>query len=170
MSRIAKSSLVGLLCLGAIATMVSSIGDSPDLEPVLDPDDYSMTPGGQAYVAFMVPRRDRLIDESSAVSSLVAERGRNRIGLRGRGSRINALTSEIMDWNSSNSVPDRFRGTHGLLVGAADELSGSINEAQSAFLRLDFEGMGDLATRFERASATVRTVRDPLPVPVHEPS
>lgn len=161
--KVGKLLMVGMFCLGALMTLVVSLGDAPTLEQMPASGDHSLTASEHAYLAFMLPRLDRLIDEATAVSSLVDDRSRNIVALSGYGNRINVLTTDIMEWDDGNEVPDVFLASHASLLRAAGELHVLIDEAQSALLRFDFTGVGDLIPRFDSAVSTAQTVRDTLP-------
>lgn len=160
----------GMLCLGAFMTLAGSVGDTPALDRIPASRDYSLTATEQAYVEFMVPRLDRLIDEATAVSSLVDERSRNIFALRGYGNRITALTTDILEWDDGNEVPETFLSSHGSLLRTTEELQALIGEAQTALLRFDFAGVGDMIPRFESAISTAQAVRDALPPAAGSPS
>lgn len=160
----------GILCMGAIMTLVGSIGDAPTFERISNPGNHSLTDPEQAYLAYMVPRLDRLIEEVTAVSSLVDERSRNIIALQGYGNRITTLTSDIIEWDDENEVPDDFLPSHASLLRVAGDLRGLVDEAQGALLRLDFAGVGDMIPRFEGAVSTAQRVRDALPSGAGSPS
>ena len=160
----------GMLCLGAVMILVSSIGDAPTFVDGPASRDDSLTAAEQAYLEFMVPRLDRLIDEATAVSSLVDERSRNIFALRGYGNRMTALTTDILEWDDGNEVPESFLASHGLLLRTAEELQALIGEAQAALLRFDFAGVGDMIPRFESAISSAQAVRDALPPAAGSPS
>lgn len=113
----------------------------------------------------MVPRLDRLIQESTAVSNLVDGRSRDVLALSRHGSRITGLTNAIAQWDSSNQVPGRFRSAHASLLASADELETLIGEARRSLMSFDFSKMRDLVPRFDKATATIQAVREALPVP-----
>lgn len=161
-SRMGKLVIVGVLCLGAVMTVIGSSEDAPTLEPLPYPRDHSLSASEHAYLAFMVPRVDRLIDEAMAVSSLVDERSRNIIALRGHGNRIAVLTADIVEWEDSKEVPVDFVASHVALLVVAQELDGLIDAAQSALVRLDFADVGDLIPRFNKAVAEAHVVQDAL--------
>lgn len=151
-------------------TWVGSTGTSPVLEQIPYSRDHSLTAAEQAYLAFMVPRLDRLIDEATAVSSLVDKRSRNIFALRAHGNRITALTSEITEWDDDEEVPGNFVASHESLLATANGLGALIDDAQGAFLRLDFAAVGDMIPRFNSTVAAVQTVRDTLPSAGDSPS
>lgn len=170
MSKMGKLVISGILCLGGVMTLVGSTEDSPALETAPYSRDRSLTTAEQAYLGFMAPRLDRLIDEATAVSSLVEERSRNIIVLRGHGNRITALTNEIIEWDDDKEVPGDLLASHSSLLAVADELNRLIDEAQSAFLRFDFAGVGEMIPLFDSAVSAARTVRDTLPSKGDSPS
>lgn len=145
-------------------TLVGSLEAPPTLEPIPVSRELSLTPAEQAYLAFMAPRLDRLIDETTSVSSLVDERSRNIIALRGHGNRIAALTTDIIGWDDDKEVPAAFLASHELLLTTAGQLDALIDEAEGALLRLDFAHIGDMIPRFDSAVAAAQTVRDTLPL------
>lgn len=165
MSRSRTWSLIAVLALGAVVTMVGAIRDAPVLGPVPGPGEASLLDGERAYLNFMVPRLDRLIQEGTAVSTLVNERSRDVLSLSRHGNRISALTSDILEWDSANAVPARFLSAHASLVASAEELETLIEEARRTLLTFDFSEMSMLVPRFDDATATMRTVRETLPVP-----
>lgn len=161
--NVRKLLIGGILCLGAIMMLVGSIGDAPTFQRIPGSEDHSLTDPEHAYLAYMVPRLDRLIEEATAVSSLVDQRSRNVIALQGYGSRITTLATNIIEWDDENEVPDVFLASHASMLRAAGDLQGLIDEAQSALLRLDFALVGDMIPRFESAVSTAQSVRDALP-------
>lgn len=156
--------VVGIVCLGAVMTLVGSLESSPKLEPVPLVQERSLTSAEQAYLAFMAPRLDRLIVETTSVSSLVDERSRNIIALRGHGNRITVLTTDIIGWDDDKEVPAEFVPSHELLLTTAGQLNALIDEAEGALLRFDFAGIGDMIPRFDSAVAAAQTVRNTLPL------
>jgi hypothetical protein len=168
-SRLDTVLLAGLLCIGSIATLVSSTDDTPSLEPISGPRDRSLTQAEQAYLDFVLPRLDLLIEEGRAVSSLVDQHSRNVVALRRHGNRITVLTTEIIEWDRDHVVPSRFLASHTVLVAAADELHTLIAEAQDALVRFDFSGVVDLIPRFDSALGTIQTARHALPLPAGFP-
>lgn len=169
-ANLRKLLIGGIVSLGAIMTLVGSVGDAPTLERIPDSRDRFLTDSEHAYLAYMVPRVDRLIDEATAVSSLVDERSRNVIALQGYGSRITTIATDIIEWDDENEVPDVFLASHASLLRAAGDLRGLIHEAQIALRRLDFAGVGDMIPRFESAVSTAQSVRDALPPADGSPS
>ncbi|HEV2067268.1 MAG TPA: hypothetical protein VGR08_10550, partial [Thermomicrobiales bacterium] len=110
------------------------------------------------------------IQEGTAVSTLVNERSRDVLSLSRHGNRISALTSDILEWDSANAVPARFLSAHASLVASAEELETLIEEARRTLLTFDFSEMSMLVPRFDDATATMRTVRETLPVPDYRAS
>lgn len=165
MSRSRIWSLVAIVALGAVMTLAGAIQHAPVLSPVSSFEDTTLLATERAYLNFMVPRLDRLIQEGTAVSTLVDERSRDVLALSRHGNRISALTSDILEWDSANAVPARFRSAHSSLIASAEDLETLIVEARRALLTFDFSDMSTLAPRFGDATATMRRVRDTLPVP-----
>lgn len=155
--------LGGMLCLGSLMIAVGTIEDAPELPAASYADNQSLTAGERTYLSFMVPRLDRLVDEVSAVSSLVSKHSRNIIALRGHGSRITALTREIIEWDDDNTVPADFLARHRSLIATTERLQELIDDAQNAFLRLDFESITDMIPRFDSTAVAVQTARDTFP-------
>jgi len=110
-----------------------------------------------------VPRLDQLIEEATSVSALVDERSRNFFALQGHGNRIMALTTDIIEWDDENKVPDAFVASHSSLVRTATALQGLIGDAQGALRRFNFQGVDDLIPRFDSAVSDARAVRATLP-------
>lgn len=164
MPRSRPWTLVAILALGGVLTIVSSLQDAPVLERPPDGGDPSLHTTERAYLDFMVPRLDRLIQEGSAVSTLVDGRSRDVLALSRHGFRISALAGEVIDWDSTNPVPSRFLSTHASLLASAHELEALIGEARQALLTFSFNDMSTLVTRFDDATATMRNVREMLPV------
>lgn len=156
--------IVGIVCLGAVMTLVGSLESSPKLEPVPVAQELSLTSAEQGYLAFIAPRLDRLIVETTSASSLVDERSRNIIALRGHGNRITVLTTDIIGWDDDKEVPAEFLASHELLLTTAGQLNALIDEAEGALLRFDFARMGDMIPRFDSAVAAAQRVRNTLPL------
>lgn len=151
-------------------TLLTSIHDAPSLELIGGSRDRALTQLEQAYLDFMLPRLDRLVEEGTVISSLVEDHSRNVVALRRHGSRITTLTTAIIEWDTHNAVPARFLASHAMMVAAADELQTLIREAENAFMQFDFGGVAELIPRFDTAIETVRTARDSLRNPPPSPT
>lgn len=159
----ARLLLTGVLGLGAIMTLLGSPVNVPALPSVSYSENQSLTAAEQAYLAFIVPRLDRLIEEVTEVSTLVDRHSRNIIALRSHGNRITALTREIIEWDDENAAPVSFLARHESLIATVGELQRLIDDAQRAFARLDFDRITAMVPRFNSAATATQTIRNTLP-------
>jgi hypothetical protein len=142
---------------------VGSIQDDPSLGSVRLETAPDLDGDERAYVEYVVPRLDRLIEEGSVVSGLVAERSRNLLALNARGTRIRTLCGQLVSPGTAVPVPARFTASHADLVAAAEGMNAAIDDAEGMLATFDFDGMAEVVPRFEGALDTMRRVRDALP-------
>ena len=146
-SRIAMVTALILLLSTSAIVMLSAGGGATRMYAPVEPT-AALSPDEQAYVAFVSPRLEELVDVTSAVTVLVQERSRNVVALNSQGVRIEELSSEIKDFGDQHGVPARFKQVDIAIRNGMELANGAIENARKALLRFRFDAIPKLIPEF----------------------
>lgn len=142
--------LVLLFGIGAAGIVVAGGGATRIYDPL--PANALLSPEEDAYVAYVGPRLQELVDEMTQVTALVRQRSRNVIKLNTHGVRITTLAAEIQDYGEQHGVPSRFAMVDASIRDGCHLATNSIEEARQTFVTFDFSAIPALIPQFAEGS------------------
>ena len=146
-SRLPMLTALILLLATSVIVILSAGGGATRVYAPVQPT-AALSPDERAYVEFVSPRLEELVDETSAVTVLVQERSRNVVALNSRGVRISELSSEIKDFGDQQGVPGRFMQVDISIRDGLTLANGAIDNARKALLRFRFDSIPKLIPEF----------------------
>lgn len=151
-NAVAATGLVLLLLLGigAAGIIVAGGGATRIYDPL--PANATLSADEDAYVAYVGPRLQELVDEMTQVTTLVRQRSRNIIKLNTHGVRITTLAAEIQDYGDQYGVPRRFATVDASIRDGCKLATDSIQEARDTLITFDFSAIPALIPKFTRGS------------------
>lgn len=146
-SRIPMLTALILLLSTSIIFILSAGGGATRVYEPVQPA-AALSPAEQAYVEFISPRLEELVDQTSAVTVLVGARSRNIVALNTRGVRISDLSTEIKEFGDQQGVPTRFKQVDISIRDGLALANGAIDNARKALLRFRFDSIPALIPQF----------------------
>jgi hypothetical protein len=153
-------SLLGLLLVTMIGVSISTASDIVIGEA--RPVSRSLSVDERTYYEFVAPRLDRVIVEIDNVVSMVDGKSRDIVALTVSGDRIKELTDDIVGFGATNGVPSRFADVHRLIVGGAERVTYTFDEARKALRRFNFSQMTTLVPQFDSGARTLHLAQEQM--------
>jgi hypothetical protein len=140
-----------LLLVGAVGISLAGAGETRTYAPLAVTG--SLTADERAYVDYVSPRLQELVDEMTAVTTLVNERSRNIISLNSHGNKIALISKEITEWGNEHGVPARFAEIDAQIRTGSKIATGTMDRARKALLTLNFSSIPELIPQFDEGRA-----------------
>lgn len=152
------------LVLLLLVTMIGvSISTASDIAlGTAAPASETLTVDERTYYEYVAPRLDRLVSEVDDVVTMVDGRSRDIIALSVSGDRIEALIDEIVDFEATHGVPERFADVHMLIIDGSDTVAYTFGEARTALRTFNFSHMSSLVQQFGIAAQTLHNAQDQM--------
>lgn len=143
--------ILALIALGAVGISLAGAGQTRTYAPLALSGTF--TPAETAYLDYVSPRLEELVDEMTAVTALVNAKSRNVIALNSHGNRIEAISGEITDWGDRNGIPPRFAPIDAQIRHGSEIALDTMSRARKALLTLDFAAIPNLIPEFDEGGA-----------------
>lgn len=140
--------------------LISALGVVASTASVVELGDAVATTGlsdeETAYYEYVAPRLDRLVTEVDDVVVMVEGKSRDILALTISGSRIEALSDEIVRYGEEHGVPERFEDVHASILQATETATYTFDQARESLRTFNFSRMTGLVEDFRNAANGLR--------------
>jgi hypothetical protein len=128
----------------------------PSIHPGTPPPAAAaLTPDEKAYYDYVALRLHDLVAELNLLAEMGSQKSRNIIVLERHYTRASELIDEIQKYQATHPLPERFAPAATPLAAGVAEVNAAMNDAESAFYKLQFAKLGELLTEFKGGASTV---------------